>query len=211
MDCFSARASAPARSVVVVVMLSPTSSARPAPPFLTTRRRLYEYNFREPPGSGGRRPTGPGMIRLSREYESHMAHLGEMRALVADVCRQAWGEQADEEAVGACQLALDEAFTNVIRHAYGGEPGHAVELVVEAHPDRVCLTLYHGGREFDPAAVAPPSFDGSRSGGFGLYLMRQLADEVSFFRGDDGRQGVRLLRKRTPAAPAGGGEEHSWQ
>src|SRR5262245_59636455 len=138
------------------------------------------------------------MIRLSQEFSSDLSQLAALRTLVAEACARAWGAREDDAAVRALQLALVEAATNVIRHAYQGETGQPLLLVIDAAADRVIATLYHQGRAFDPEAVAPPAFDGSRTGGFGIYLMKQLADEVSFFRDPDGRSGVRLAKNRTP-------------
>ncbi len=58
------------------------------------------------------------------------------------------------------------------------------------------MTLWHGGRGFDPQAAPPPVFDGSRESGFGLYLIQQSVDDVQYFREEHGRHGVRLIKKR---------------
>jgi anti-sigma B factor antagonist len=71
--------------------------------------------------------------------------------------------------------------------------------MVEADAEQASVALYHQGLDFDPDAVAPPAFDGSRTGGFGLYLIKILVDEVYYFRDPDGRCGVRLVKRRTPA------------
>ena len=87
-------------------------------------------------------------------------------------------------------------MANVILHAYQGEPDRPIEVVIEAGPEQVCVSVYHEGKDFDPASVRPPVFDGSREGGFGLYLMKQTVKEVTFFSEADGRCGVRLVKKR---------------
>lgn len=138
------------------------------------------------------------MVQTSREYVSDLGQLADMRAFVRDACRQAWGVQANEEALGQLEVAFQEAASNVILHAYQGEPGRPIQLIVEAEPDRVSVTLYHGGRDFDPSAVPPPSFDGSRTGGFGVFLIHQLTDEVHYLHEADGRHGVRLVKNRIP-------------
>jgi serine/threonine-protein kinase RsbW len=135
------------------------------------------------------------MVQLSHEFPSDLSQLAAMRDLVSKACAQAWGMRGDEDAIKELQLALVEAAANVIRHAYQGEADRPVLLVIEGEADRVTLTLYHEGPDFDVEAVPPPSFDGSRSGGFGIYLMKQLADEVHFFQ-EQGRCGVRLVKNR---------------
>jgi len=74
----------------------------------------------------------------------------------------------------------------------------SVEVAVAADADRVCVTLSHQGKPFDPDAVAPPAFDGSRECGFGLYLIRQAVDELTYFQDERGRHAIRLVKLRSP-------------
>lgn len=135
------------------------------------------------------------MERLTRSFASDVHQLAEVRAFLRDACRRAWGDDEDE-AVAALELAVDEAVANVILHAYQSEPGRPIEVVIEADAEQVRVSIYHEGRGFDPEAVPPPVFNGSRQGGFGLYLMRQTVEEVTFLAEADGRRGVRLIKRR---------------
>jgi serine/threonine-protein kinase RsbW len=135
------------------------------------------------------------MVRLGREFASDLRQLGDMRACVREACNRAWGTP-DEDALQRLELAVTEAAANVIRHAYQGEPGRPIELVVEADDAQVSVCLYHHGPDFDPGAVPPPAFDGSREGGFGVYLIQASVDEVQYFRDDQGRCGIRLVQRR---------------
>ena len=136
------------------------------------------------------------MVRASEEYGGDLRELARMRGVVADVCRRAWGVAAGDEAVGRLTLAVHEAASNIMDHAYDGDADGTIEFVVEADADQARATLRHRGRDFDPGAAAPPAFDGSRERGFGLYLIRRAADEVSFFRDADGRCCASLVVKR---------------
>ncbi len=136
------------------------------------------------------------MERVTREFASDVRELTAMRALVRDACRRAWGPDVGAEALAQLELALAEAAANIILHAYAGEAGQPIELAVEAGADSVCVALYHHGRDFDPDKVAPPVFDGSREGGFGVYLIRESVDAVDYFRDDRGRCGIRLVKNR---------------
>ena len=138
------------------------------------------------------------MATACRTYSSELSQLAAMREFVGEACRQEWDTPADEAPLLELQLALTEAAANVIRHAYQGQAGQAIELLAEATADRIRLTLYHHGLPMDPQAVPPPEFDGSREGGFGVYMMDRLADQVTHFREADGRSAVRLVKCRTP-------------
>jgi anti-sigma regulatory factor (Ser/Thr protein kinase) len=136
------------------------------------------------------------MARLTREFSSDLRQLAAMREYLREACRGCWDPEADEGAIAPLELALDEAASNVILHAYRGEAGRPIELAVDVDADRACVELYHRGRDFDPDAVPPPDLDALRESGRGLYLIRQSVDEVTFFRDDQGRCGVRLVKHR---------------
>jgi serine/threonine-protein kinase RsbW len=144
------------------------------------------------------------MVQVSREYRSDPRQLPAMRALVGEAGRSAWGPDADEDALGQLALAVHEAATNIIRHAYGGETAHPIHVLIEGGPDHVCVTLAHHGPDFDPGVVEAPAFDGSREGGFGLFMIGQLVDEVVYGRDHAGRRVVRLVKRRI-RAPQGRG------
>src|SRR5438045_7954338 len=120
-----------------------------------------------------------------------------MRAFIRGACQQAgWQETADNTIIIRLELALVEAVTNVVRHGYEGRQGQPIELIVEADAEQAGVTIYHQGCPFDPEAadIAPPVFDGSREGGFGLYMIRQCVDEVQYLQDEDGRCVIRLLK-----------------
>jgi anti-sigma B factor antagonist len=136
------------------------------------------------------------MLRETRAFLSDVRHLASMRAFIVRVCRRAWGRDATEEVLGRLELAVQEAATNILRHSYRGEADRPIELTVEADPAQVSITFAHQGSDFDPASVAPPLFDGSRFGGFGVYLIRELVDEVTYATDASGHQLIRLIKKR---------------
>jgi serine/threonine-protein kinase RsbW len=144
------------------------------------------------------------MQQVTQEFPSEVHHLPAVRALVREVCRRAWGRDVDEARLAQLELAVGEAAANVVLHAYADKPGLPIEVLVAADDREVCVTLFHQGQPFDPEHVAPPSFDGSRESGFGLYLIRQAVDEVSFFVDERGHHGVRLVKKRrhVPSPPS---------
>jgi anti-sigma B factor antagonist len=141
------------------------------------------------------------VIHILREFGSDPRQLTELRRLVRDCCRRAWAAGAREEAIDRVELGVHEAATNILRHAYRGTPGGPIRLDLVADADHVGVTLCHDGADFDPTAVPGPAFDGTRTGGFGLYLIHQCMDEVCYIHGEPGRRGVRMVRLR--AGPAG--------
>src|SRR6516165_9767390 len=83
------------------------------------QQRLLDAAFQWYDDGGTR--EGVPMIRLRATYPSELSQLAAMRNFAAEVCRLSWGNSENEEAIYQLQLALTEAATNIIRHAYPGE------------------------------------------------------------------------------------------
>jgi anti-sigma regulatory factor (Ser/Thr protein kinase) len=120
------------------------------------------------------------------------------------VTRAAEAAGLDERAVYAVQLAVDEASTNVIEHAYGGEGRGEIEITCSISSDGLTVTLRDHGPHFDPESVPSPDLHATleerNARGLGLYLMRQLMDEVRFdFASDSGN--ILLMVKRKKPLP----------
>jgi serine/threonine-protein kinase RsbW len=96
------------------------------------------------------------------------------------------------------ELAMEEALVNVIRHAYGEKVGK-IEIFFRSDGSQVEITICDWGPPFDPLAGAPEvSIDATLEereiGGLGVYLMRQLMDEVRYAR--EGTTNLLTLIKR---------------
>jgi serine/threonine-protein kinase RsbW len=83
-----------------------------------------------------------------------------------------------EEWVIELEYALTEALSNVVLHAYRGEPGHEIRLEVHQHDDRVTVAVRDFGERFERAELPPVELDSAREGGYGVFLIESLVDEV---------------------------------
>jgi serine/threonine-protein kinase RsbW len=83
-----------------------------------------------------------------------------------------------DEVLADLKLALTEAASNSVRHAYAGEeqPG-VVEISYELHPDRLVIEVTDEGEGFDPQESEGPPEELSE-GGLGIAIIRAIADEV---------------------------------
>jgi serine/threonine-protein kinase RsbW len=93
-------------------------------------------------------------------------------------------------------VAFSEACANVHRHAYGGRSDGRLELSVTIEDDEVVVALDHDGLPFDPAQVSPPDLRRPAEGGYGMYLIASLVDEVSFGEAGSGQRLALVKRKR---------------
>jgi serine/threonine-protein kinase RsbW len=94
-----------------------------------------------------------------------------------------------DELLADLKLALTEAASNSVRHAYGGQVG-VVEISYELLPDRLVIEVTDDGEGFDPAEAAA-SADALSEGGLGIAIIRAIADEVEISAQADGK-GSRL-------------------
>jgi len=105
----------------------------------------------------------------------------------------------DEDSVSQLELAINEAASNIMSHAFGGRTDQQIQLDAEVFADRIVLRLHHLGESFDPGAVSMPAFDGTQDGGFGMYIIAQSVDDVRYYRDERGRNTISLVKNRNAA------------
>ena len=94
-----------------------------------------------------------------------------------------------EETLADLKLALTEACSNSVRHAYGNGEGQ-VAIHYELHPDKLVVEVTDDGEGFDP--LHSRDEDGELTeGGLGIAIIRSIADELEIGAGEGGR-GSRL-------------------
>ena len=81
-------------------------------------------------------------------------------------------------------VAVGEALANAIRHGCGCNPDMTISIRCVAGPSRLAVDVTDHGPGFDPGIVGSPSPQSLSEGGMGIYMMRQIMDEVSFSFGD---------------------------
>jgi sigma-B regulation protein RsbU (phosphoserine phosphatase) len=130
------------------------------------------------------------------EIRSDLKDLARARAFVRDFCRMLGG-LLDGDDVTDLELAVNEAASNIMKHAYHGRTDQRILLDADAFPDRVSIRLHHLGDSFDPATAPPPVLDGTRESGFGLYLITKSVDDVRYSRDERGRNSIALVKRLT--------------
>jgi len=127
--------------------------------------------------------------------------------LLAAACRGVLAEWGlSDERCSLLELAVVEAATNVVRHAYGGRGGR-VEVELAREEGAISLSILDSGVSFDPTGVPPPPEPDPRDpatwpeGGMGLPIIRAACDELCY-RAEGGRNRLTLrLEVDVPEAP----------
>ncbi len=107
----------------------------------------------------------------------------------------------DEDDIYSVRVAVEEACSNIIEHAYGGEGNGDILCTVCPNENGLTITLLDHGRPFDPRCVPPPNLHADlkhrKEGGLGLYFMQALMDEVDYQSSpNNGNQLILVKRKK---------------
>lgn len=119
---------------------------------------------------------------------------------ICDFVVQAAAEAGlDEREASRCQLAVDEACTNIIEHGYEGEDRGLIKIACEGGDGELVITIQDWARRFDPDTVPEPKLNVSVEdmgiGGLGIYFMRQIMDAVEFSYENGGNKLVLVKRR----------------
>lgn len=127
--------------------------------------------------------------------ESRTERLSAVREFVSEAARS-FG--FSEEDVGKIALAVDEACTNVIKHAYKFDPTKEITISVKGADRAFMVSIRDNGRAFDPTGIHQPDMKEYmthfRRGGLGVYLMRSLMDKVEYDISPGKKNEVRLTK-----------------
>jgi len=113
--------------------------------------------------------------------QSRTENLSVVRDYIHDAALKAG---INPEKVGDIILAVDEACTNIIKHAYKSIPDGKIEIQVLNNHKKFTIVITDYGSSFEPKKVPSPDlqkyYQQHRVGGLGMYLMKNLMDEVDY-------------------------------
>jgi anti-sigma regulatory factor (Ser/Thr protein kinase) len=125
--------------------------------------------------------------------------LASVRSLV-----RSWVEswEVGEKTADKVVLAIDEACTNAIRHAYEGRSDGSVELSLHAEPEFLEFQVSDTGVPCPPECtmrrpVKSVDADDLKPGGLGIQLIHEVFDEVDFCPGESGGNCVTMKLMRS--------------
>jgi serine/threonine-protein kinase RsbW len=98
-----------------------------------------------------------------------------------------------DEALHDLKLALTEACTNSVKHAYG-EDGGSVDIVYELLADRLAVEVGDAGSGFDPVSGGRNGDEELEEGGLGIAIIRALTDEVEIGEREGGGSRLRFVK-----------------
>jgi serine/threonine-protein kinase RsbW len=89
-----------------------------------------------------------------------------------------------DETTGKIILAVDEACTNIIKHAYKYSPEGEIRLSIKSEDNKFIIAITDEGNHFDPNRIPEPNlseyYKQKRVGGLGMFLIKKLMDDVKY-------------------------------
>lgn len=123
----------------------------------------------------------PFIVRVRQRVPSRTEELHHVRQVVE---HEAMAFGFDQETAFRLALAVDEACTNIIKHAYEGSPSHAFDLEISTADNQFRIVLTDEGKGFSPSRL--PRLDMKRyfermcRGGLGVHIIKLVMDDVDY-------------------------------
>ena len=132
----------------------------------------------------------------TKTFPGRYTSLAGISEFIAKAAKDAGFKSKD---IYAVKLAVDEACTNIIEHAYGGESEKKIECYWNYDSDELTIELRDWGKAFNPSEIPVPDFnvplEELEPRGAGLYFMRELMDEIRFKFNHSGNNLIMVKRK----------------
>ena len=138
---------------------------------------------------------------LCKTFRSSADFLHDLRQVVKEACLAC---QASNQCLDSLVMAANEAFANIIKHGYGGDPHGEVMVRITHNDDEIRLVLEDKAPHVNLAEMQGRDPADLRPGGSGLYFIRELMDRVEYPPPRDGQGNVIVLVKKKHVSDSGG-------
>lgn len=118
-------------------------------------------------------------LALNLVLESHPKNIAEVEPFVNQVVRQF---EVGDEMFGNMLISLTEAVSNAIIHGNEAKASKKVWITTKCAANKICFCVKDEGRGFNPDKLPDPTAPENilTPGGRGVFLMKQLSDNVAF-------------------------------
>lgn len=123
-------------------------------------------------------PSDPKMLKI-------------VRSTVAHLCQVMNFSSVDRNSV---VLAVDEACSNVIKHAYQGHTDQLIRILFNLTPDQLEILLFDRGKPAAPEAIKSRDLQDIRPGGLGVHLINNVMDKVNYESSQENGNRLRLIK-----------------
>lgn len=134
----------------------------------------------------------PMVLQWKETFSCDLNSLTEIRSFFGAFMSESVIPESARACMFEVELALNEAVSNVIRHGQArGELRIQIELTENGW---LKIRIIHLGRYFQPGLIKPVNAEIDREGGYGLYIIEQMTDEVNYGQNKSGERYVELKK-----------------
>jgi serine/threonine-protein kinase RsbW len=140
----------------------------------------------------------PDRVRKELVIPNDTKYLADVRDAVSSAVQESAFPDAD---VHRIILAVDEAVANIMEHAFEGRESESeltINMLLDADSTKFEVVIHDSGNEFDPAEIETPNMvehvAAGRRNGLGIFLMRQIMDEVKYTFVQGFRNELRMIK-----------------
>ena len=113
--------------------------------------------------------------------KSTTANLSKIREFMKETAHECG---FSDDVIGKIILAVDEACTNIIKHAYKYSPEGNIHISIKFADTKFEISITDEGLHFNPVMVPEPDiqeyYKQKKVGGLGVFLIKKLMDEVTY-------------------------------
>ena len=116
------------------------------------------------------------------DLPARLKYLNVLGGCIAEMLARAEELAEPDETIYNMQLAVHEVCTNIVEHAYNEDHSKRIKITLTLSQNlrQFVVDLFDTGSSFDPSEVSIPNLDEPQVDGYGLYLVRQLMDTVTY-------------------------------
>ena len=140
--------------------------------------------------------------KLLIQTPGHGSYLAYIRAIVGDLARKIGFDGGEAAKI---EMAVDEACSNVVRHAYSPDKEWCwqqrdpeIRLDIRVESNLLIIEINDHGQRFDFANYRPARMEDHlremKPGGYGILIMRNFMDEVQYSSNDQTGNTLRMVK-----------------
>jgi len=137
--------------------------------------------------------------KTQKKYQLKIPSQSDNLAIIRDVVAKVANRVGfDTDEASKIELAVDEACTNVIKHAYANNSNQMIEVSIKVDQKKLIIIVADKGKGFNPDKIKLPDLNESikegRKGGLGLCLIKTLMDKVEFEIKPGSKNQVKMIK-----------------
>ncbi|MCP4724752.1 MAG: ATP-binding protein [bacterium] len=120
-------------------------------------------------------------MKKKLQFDSKTSNLVKIRDFVSNLAGKAG---FDEDNINKIELAVDEACSNVVKHAYPSGSDYKIDIDIQYDDKKFIVKVKDRGKGFNPQNLGTPDIktylEKREVGGLGVHMMKELMDQVEF-------------------------------